>query len=230
MTAKIDLAARKTASADTAITTVNPFFGPPSIEGYYDQAFAVPGLIDQIHHNGGHADAVIIGCFDDTGLDAARCVSVGPVIGIGEAAFHMASLVSGRFSVVTTLRQSVPAIEQNLVRYGLSSRCSSVRACDVPVLELERPGSAAQERVADQISRALSEDNAEAIVLGCAGMAELAQAMSQRFRAPVLEGVSCAVQLCEGLIRLGLSTTSLGGYQRPRPKSFSGIFSSFSPA
>ena len=123
----------------------------------------------------------------------------------------------------------MPTIEQNLARYGLSVRCSSVRACDVPVLELERPGSVAQEKIADQIGLALSEDSAEAIVLGCAGMAELALALSQRFRVPVLEGVSCAVQLCEGLIRLGLSTTSLGGYERPRPKTFSGIFSPFSP-
>ena len=63
-----------------------------------------------------------------------------PVVGIGEAAFHMASLIAGKFSVVTTLSRSVPAIEHNLVRYGLASRCARVRASDVPVLELEDAG------------------------------------------------------------------------------------------
>ena len=89
---------------------------------------------------GACADAAILACFDDTGLDAARTVFDGPVVGIGEAAFHMASLVAGSFSVVTTLQRSVPAIEHNLVRYGLASRCRSVRASEVPVLALEDTG------------------------------------------------------------------------------------------
>ncbi len=92
------------------------------------------------------ASACVIACFDDTGLDAARCVGDMPVIGIGEAAFHIASLVAGKFSVVTTLSRSVPAIEHNLVRYGLASRCAKVRASDVPVLELEVPGSNARQQ------------------------------------------------------------------------------------
>ena len=96
------------------------------------------------------------------------------MVGIGEAAFHMASLIAGKFSVVTTLSRSVPAIEHNLVRYGLASRCARVRASDVPVLELEVPGSNARQRISEEIERAIRDDRAEAIVLGCAGMADLA--------------------------------------------------------
>ena len=125
------------------------------------------------------ASACIIACFDDTGLDAARCLSAMPVIGIGEAAFHMASLIAGKFSVVTTLSRSVPAIEHNLVRYGLDSRCAKVRASDVPVLELEVPGSNARQRISEEIEHAILDDRAEAIVLGCAGMADLAAALSR---------------------------------------------------
>ena len=80
---------------------------------------------------------MIVACFDDTGLDAARCLTAAPVVGIGEAGFHFASMLSNKFSVVTTLSRSVPAIEHNLVRYGLAHRCARVRASDVPVLELE---------------------------------------------------------------------------------------------
>ncbi|AMY01625.1 aspartate/glutamate racemase family protein [Mesorhizobium ciceri] len=229
MTATIDIAARRAASVSTTIVTVNPQDGPPSIEGYYDQAFAVPGLIGEIIRHRGTADAVIIGCFDDTGLDAARCTTRAPVLGIGEAAFHMASLIAGRFGVVTTLRQSIPSIEQNLIRYGLSVRCTGVRACDVPVLELERPNSNAHDRIAKEIKRSIDEDGAEAIILGCAGMADLALALTHQVGVPVLEGVSCAVRLCEGLVHLGLLTAVQGGYQRPRPKSFAGMFSPFSP-
>lgn len=121
MTEKIGAAARAVAALGTEIIAVNPDSGPPSIEGYFDEAFAVPGLIAEMK-KAGEVDATIIACFDDTGLDAARSLSTAPVIGIGEAAFHVASLIAGKFSVVTTLPRSVPAIEHNLVRYGLMSR------------------------------------------------------------------------------------------------------------
>ncbi|RUU58644.1 aspartate/glutamate racemase family protein, partial [Mesorhizobium sp. M2C.T.Ca.TU.009.01.2.1] len=125
MTAKIGEAAASVASEATQIVAVNPADGPPSIEGYFDEVFAIPGIIAEMG-KAPAADAYVIACFDDTGLDAARCATEAPVIGIGEAAFHMASLVAGKFSVVTTLARSVPAIEHNLAKYGLASRCAKV--------------------------------------------------------------------------------------------------------
>jgi len=228
MTDKIALVSRSVASPGTEVVAVNPADGPPSIEGYFDEAFAVPGVLAEIARAPA-MDAYVIACFDDTGLDAARCVTGAPVIGIGEAAFHLASLVAGRFSVVTTLARSVPAIEHNLARYGLASRCVRVRSSDVPVLDLDVPGSDARRKISVEIARALSEDRAEAIVLGCAGMADLASDLSQEHGIPVLDGVACAVTLAEGLFRVGLRTSKIGGYATPRSKRFSGAFAPLSP-
>ncbi|MBB4066067.1 aspartate/glutamate racemase family protein [Gellertiella hungarica] len=228
MTRKIGAAAERAASPGTTITATCPDFGPPSIEGYYDEVFAIPGMIGEIRKHP-EADAVVIACFDDTGLDAARCATGAPVIGIGEAGFHFASLISGKFGVVTTLARSIPAIEHNLVRYGLATRCSGVRASEVPVLDLEIPGSNAADRISEEIARAIAEDQAEAIVLGCAGMADLANRLADRHGLPVLDGVSCAVKLAEGLVGLGLRTSMNGGYARPRAKAYAGSFSAFSP-
>ncbi|MBB4094371.1 aspartate/glutamate racemase family protein [Brucella pecoris] len=228
MTHKIGEAARSVAGADTTIIATNPLDGPPSIEGYFDEVFAIPGMIGEMQKHP-TADACVIACFDDTGLDAARCAGTMPVIGIGEAAFHMASLIAGKFSVVTTLSRSVPAIEHNLSRYGLISRCARVRASDVAVLDLEIPGSDARNKVSNEIAKAIREDHAEAIVLGCAGMADLAASLSREHGLPVIDGVTCAVKLCESLVGLGLKTSKLGGYQLPRMKGFQGIFESFSP-
>lgn len=228
MTRKAGEAARFVCGAGTEILAVNPDFGPPSIEGYYDEVFSIPGLIGEIRKHPG-ADAVVIACFDDTGLDAARCATAAPVIGIGEAGFHMASLVAGKFGVVTTLSRSIPAIEHNLVRYGLASRCAGVRAAEVPVLDLEIPGSNACDRISEEIRCALEEDRAEAIVLGCAGMADLAKRLSDQHGVPVIDGVTAAVKLAEGLVGLGLRTSGLGGYAPPLPKRFSGPFDVFSP-
>lgn len=228
MTQKIGEAARSVAGGGTTIIATNPEDGPPSIEGYFDEVFAIPGMIGEIQKRP-NADACVIACFDDTGLDAARCASKMPVIGIGEAAFHIASLIAGKFSVVTTLSRSVPVIEHNLIRYGLMSRCAGVRASDVAVLDLERPGSDARNKISNEISKAIQVDHAEAIVLGCAGMADLAASLSKEHGLPVIDGVSSAVKLCESVVGLGLRTSKLGGYQLPRKKIFQGIFEPFSP-
>jgi allantoin racemase len=223
MTAKIGAAARDAASPGTEILAVNPSFGPASIEGYVDEAYSVPGLLEEIgRHDGLGVDGHIVACFDDTGLEAARSIAWAPVVGIGEAAFHLASLVAGRFSVVTTLSRSIPAIEHNLMKYGLASRCARVRASEVPVLALEDPASDAVERISAEIGAAISEDRAEAIVLGCAGMADLASRLSRKHGVPVVDGVASAVSLVEALARQGLRTSKRGAYAPPLPKLYLG--------
>jgi allantoin racemase len=228
MTEKIGAAARVAASPGVEILAVNPEFGPPSIEGFFDEAFSVPGLLAEIG-KAKDADAFVVACFDDTGLEAARCVAEAPVVGIGEAAFHMASLVAERFSVVTTLPRSIAPIERNLVKYGLAARCARVRAADVPVLALEEPGSDARKAIEAEIARALAEDAAEAIVLGCAGMADLARDLALRAAVPVLDSVACAVALAESLVRVGLKTSKRNTYAPPLAKSYAGEFARFSP-
>jgi len=228
MTDKIGKAAKIAASAGTKIIAVNPKDGPPSIEGYFDEAFVVPGILAEMF-KAEDMDAYVIACFDDTGLDAARCATNAPVIGIGEAAFHLATMIAGKFSVVTTLARSVPAIEHNLSKYGLSSRCAKVRASDVAVLDLEKPGSEARQKISVEIARAMAEDKAEAIVLGCAGMANLAHQLSSEHGVPVLDGVACAVRLAEVISSLGLKTSKVGGYATPLVKQFAGHYAPLSP-
>jgi allantoin racemase len=231
MTNKIAAAARAVASPGTTIAASQPAEGPVSIEGYFDEALSVPGLLEEIAR--GDSESVsghIIACFDDTGLDAARSLARAPVVGIGEAAYHMASLVAGRFSVVTTLSRSIPALEHNLHRYGLASRCVRVRAAEVPVLALEDPHSSARDKVSSEIDRAIREDRAEAIVLGCAGMADLARSLSAEHGVPVIEGVSAAVRLIESLAALGLQTSKVGGWAAPRRKPLHGRYAVFSDA
>jgi allantoin racemase len=234
MTQTIAEAAARVARPGTSIRAVASAFGPASIEGPYDDAFAVPGLLARIAEAeadgvDAQVDAHVIACFDDTGLDAARALAAAPVVGIGEAAFHVAGLLAHRFSVVTTLARSIPVIEQNLLRYGLDRRCARVRASDVPVLALAREGSDARARIAGEIERALGEDGADAIVLGCAGMADLAAALSAQFSVPVVDGVASAVMLAEGLAALGLRTSKRGAFATPLSKDYSGIFAPFAP-
>ena len=108
-------------------------------------------------------------------------------------------------------------------------RCARVRASNVPVLALEETGSQARRTIQDEIERALVEDGAEAVVLGCAGMTDLTHGLEQAVGIPVLDGVACAVALAEGLARLGLRTSKRNTYAAPLAKNYSGAFAPFSP-
>jgi len=229
MTATIAGAARLAASAETEILAVTSAMGPASIEGYYDEALAVPGLLAAIGEGErGGADAAVIACFDDTGLDAARAMAQIPVLGLCEAALSLAAFVAQRFTVVTTLERSRVPVEGLVHRYGMAMRCR-VRAAEVPVLSLEDPSSGAAARLRDEISAALEHDRAEAIVLGCAGMAEMARALQAEYGIPVIDGVGAAVRQAEALVALGLSTSKRGAYSAPLPKPYAGALQGFAP-
>ncbi|WP_026614921.1 aspartate/glutamate racemase family protein [Ensifer aridi] len=229
MTEKAAAAARGVAAHGTEIISATSKSGPASIEGHYDGAIAVPGLLMEIRDGqAAGADAAIIACFDDTGLDAARTLADIPVLGLCESAVMTAALLAERFTVVTTLERSRVLIENLVRRYGAGER-AKVRAADVPVLELEDKASAALPKLKRQIELALDQDGAEAIVLGCAGMADLAQSLQREYGVPVIDGVSAAVKQAEALVAQGLKTSKRGSYASPLEKPYSGAMSAFAP-
>ncbi|MHA6264926.1 aspartate/glutamate racemase family protein [Arenibacterium sp. CAU 1754] len=211
MTRKIAAVARDVARPDTEIIATNSKNGPASIQGFLDVATCVPGLLDEVALYP-DVDAIVIACFDDTGLDAVRTLVNVPVLGIGEAAFHAASMIATKFSVITTLSRSVPGIENNLMRYGLAQKCARVRATDIPVLKLEEGDPATLEKIRSEFRAAIAQDSAEAIVLGCAGMADLLAQLSEEFGLPVIDGVTAGVTFAEALVNNKLRTSKMGAY------------------
>ncbi|RKR45334.1 aspartate/glutamate racemase family protein [Paraburkholderia sp. BL17N1] len=230
MTEAMGRCARDVAAPGTEVIAVNPTMGPPSIEGYYDEALATPGLLAEVAAGEREGcDGYVIACFGDPGLYAARELARGPVIGIAEAAMHAASVLAPGFSVVTTLARTCGMAWHLAERYGMKRFCRNVRATDVAVLDLDKPGSAARRIILDECRRALAEDGSDAIVLGCAGMAELCAEIEDALGAPVIEGVTAAVKWTEALVALRLSTAKRGDYARPLAKRYDGALASFSP-
>jgi allantoin racemase len=127
------------------------------------------------------------------------------------------------------MERSLTIIEDLVERYGMTSR-AKVRAADIPVLSLEDKGSDAQAKLKGQIEKALSEDGAEAIVLGCAGMADLAYDLQCHYGVPVIDGVSAATKQAEGLIAQRLMTSKMRTYAPPLPKTYSGMMAAFAPS
>jgi allantoin racemase len=229
MTEKAAAAGRAVAAAGTEIVAATSQMGPVSIEGHYDGALAVPGLLSELkERRAAGYDAAIIACFDDTGLDAARAFADVPVLGLCESAVATAGFLAQRFTVVTTLERSRVLIDNLVRRYGMGDR-ATVRASDIPVLDLENAASGAISKLRTEIERALSEDGAEAIVLGCAGMTDLARELQEIYGVPVVDGVAAAVKQAEALVSLGLTTSKRGSYASPLPKPFTGAMSNFAP-
>lgn len=201
MTETIVAAARAVAGAGVTVEGHTCAGAPAAIQGPEDGEAAAPFVAAAAAQaRAAGFDAVIVGCFDDTGLEAAQAAFGGPVLGIGQAAFHAAALLGGRFSVVTTLAVSTPVIEENLRASGLGDRCVRVRASGVPVLALERDPDAPGV-VAAEIARAAAEDGVGTVILGCAGMAALRDRLAAPGGPRLVDGVRAAVTLAVALLR-----------------------------
>lgn len=218
MTAKIGACARAFASPGVEIIARNPPDGPASIEGHYDEAMSTPGLLAEIRRGEAEGvDGIVVACFDDPAIGACRELATGPVVGICEAAMHAATMIATSFSVVTTLPRAVPIIEELALRYGMERRCRRVRAADIPVLALEEEGDARQ-RILAEVREAVAQDRCEAVILGCAGMADLTEWLTRETGVPVIDGVVAGVRMVEALVGAGLRTSKIGAYATPRPK------------
>ncbi|GAA1628885.1 aspartate/glutamate racemase family protein [Actinoplanes couchii] len=227
MTALIGTSARAVAGPGVTVEAVNPDMGPASIESHYDEALAVPGLLAEIiAGERAGADGYVVACFGDPGLDAAREIATGPVVGIAEAAMHAAMLVGRGFSVVTTLGRTAGRARDLAQRYAPAGACRGVHACEIPVLELETD-PAVLPRVVALAREALDRDGSDVIVLGCAGMAGFCAEVSQRIGAPVIDGVTAATLLVQSLVGLGLRTSRRDEYAVPPPKPFTGLLAGF---
>jgi len=219
MTQSIAESAIKVAADSTEIIAVSPSQGVASIEGHYDEAIASFHLLELVKQGQSqHVDGHIIACFGDPALDAARELTDAPVIGIAEAAFHMATLIATKFSIVTTLKRTKIIAEHLLHQYGYSHKCEKIHCIDLPVLDLEKNEKETYEKLLETCLRAKENDGVGAIVLGCGGMSKHVESISKELNIPVIDGVTAAVKLLEALHGLGLRTSKWGDYDYPNQK------------
>jgi allantoin racemase len=167
-------------------------------------------------------DAYLVACFGDPGLDAARELTGAPVVGIGEAALRAACLVAARFGVVTTLPRGIPAIEDAARRHGVGDRLIGVEPLHIPVSEQGGAYPATTEAIVAAAGR-LAARGAEAVVLACGGMAEVAAAVGERTGLPACDGVAFGALLAHALWRAGLRTSPAGAYAPPEPIPYRGM-------
>ncbi|MBM7415330.1 MULTISPECIES: aspartate/glutamate racemase family protein [Nocardiaceae] len=220
MTEAIGARAREIASPGTTVVALTPAFGAESVEGNYESYLAAVAVMETVRAYAEPFDAVVQAGYGEHGREGLQELLDVPVVDITEAAASTAMFLGRSYSVVTTLDRTVPLIEDRLLVAGLHTRCASVRASGLGVLDLDRDPDAAVRAVVDEAERAVRDDRAEVIVLGCGGMSGLDAAVRARVDVPVVDGVTAAITVAEGLVRQGLRTSKVRTFAPPRSKSF----------
>lgn len=235
MTKNIGIVADKYTADDTEIVAVSPERGPVSIESYYDDYLAIPGLLEEIRKDEDEFDAFVNACWGDPGIKACREITDKPVVGIAEGSMYIANMLGATFSVATVLPRAKDLIEETIRTTGLDSKCVSVRCTDLTVVETEEARDAAVEALLEASTLAVEEDGAEAICLGCAGMGGLDEELEKELPVPVIDSVGAGAVLAESLVQLGKSTSKVMIYKSPESKEIKGYseiyqFGSAAPA
>lgn len=196
--------------------------GPGAIESEVDSVVAAAEILTMMQALP-HLDAYLIACFGDPGLEAARELADAPVVGIGEAAYHASRLIAKRFGVITTLPRGIAALEDALDRQGLRSQCVGVVPLDVPVSDQGSHHPDTTAAIIDAGRRLVADHRAEALILACGGMADVADAVRDGVGVPICEGVSFGTLIAFSLWRSGLRTSKVGAYAHPEPIPYVGM-------
>jgi len=204
---------------DTELTVINPEHGPVSIESAYDETLAAYHTMDLVKKaNADGYDAIVLACFSDPGLDAAKELSRIPVVGIEEATLHMAAMLGHRFSIMTGLRRRIPTRDWHVRLRGCEAFYASSPSLDMSVLEMDSNPDKAKVRILGLARKCVQEDRAEVIILGCAGLAGYAEDIERELGAVVLDPTSVAFKLAEAMADLRLHHSKAGRFSNPPVK------------
>jgi allantoin racemase len=229
MTQGIDQSAQMAKHANTEIITAQPHSGPESIESYYDEYLAIPGVLEQVILHRDQVDGFVIACWGDPGVEAARELTHKPVVGIAEASMYVANMLAARWGILTTQHRTLEMIRQTIHKTGFSHRCVSIRTTGIPVTETETARVATIDALEAAAQRAIATDNVEAFCLGCAGMAGLDHELEQRLGLPCIDAVAAGVKMTESLIALHKQTSKALTYKSPDAKIIKGYPSHMQP-
>lgn len=183
--------------------------GATSIESFADEALSItPTLVKvrQVLETG--PSAIIMGCFADTMLEAAREISSRPVIGPGEASMHYAAMLSDRFTIITTVPTVVPLIRRSVRQYKMESHLASILPVGVPVARVAGSGQGSRRRLVEYGRRAIEQDGAQSLIIGCLSMcfeAGLIDEIQSELEVPVLNPARIAVDFAISLCRQNLT-------------------------
>ena len=201
---------------ETSIEIVHLKQGPEAIQSEYDEANATPFILQEVTRSAQtHDDAIIIYCFSDPALSAAREISTIPVLGIGESSQLFAMGLADRIGILATVDQTMPKIRRKLGARGFSSRFPSIRALNIPVLDYQNHKKVLKKAL-EVAAPMVKLDGVEALILGCGSLLQIRGRLQKALAIPVIVPGEVALKHAEMLLELGLSQ-SKKSYMIPLP-------------
>jgi allantoin racemase len=210
------------ASPGVVLEAEGIMYGTASIESIYDELLCAPGIIkvgEKAQAEG--FDGVFISCMGDPAVEALREKLDIPVVGPCRTSMLIAADLAARFSVVTVLENVKYLISTIAYQLSLDRKLASVRSVDIPVLDLVDKEKLVKALV-DESLKAVREDGAQAIILGCTGMIGVSELLSDGLRdkgcdVPVIYPVPVAIKYLQLLASLGLNQSRMT-YMYPTEK------------
>jgi len=195
--------------------------GPRHLEYHYYETMVLPDLVHTIveaEHQG--YDAAVIGCFYDFGMEEGRELTEQLVVTAPcESSVLLAASLGHTFSIIVGRRKWIPQMRSNVVRYGLESRLASFRTIDLWVPQYHEDEAETARRFREQAHKAVHEDGAEVIILGCTASAGFYRELQDELGVPVIDSAIAAIKRAEHLVdlrdRFGWSHSKIGGYESP---------------
>jgi allantoin racemase len=204
---------QKYKDSDTSLDVVNLERGSESIEDSYDVPWSANFTLQEVEKAAAEGyDGIIIYCYGDPALQAAKQAVRIPVVGLGEASAIFALLLGHRFGVLTAgPPEAGTFLMDNLRMYELDHRCVGVLPIGVPVLDLKEGGEK-ERTVLVELGRGLMDKGADVIVLGCGSILGVAEAVSHELGIPVVIPAAAALKMCEAMISMGVAQSKKGFY------------------
>jgi Asp/Glu/hydantoin racemase len=162
--------------------------GPPAIVTWRDWFGVAEPLCRVVERE--KADAYILACVSDPGLEAVRTVTDRPVFGPLRCAIAASLARAERFGIIAFTDRSKPRQRRVLQSMGVEDRLAATVALNLDMEVLTDPAKPRQ--ALEWAARTLVEQGAEVVVLGCAGMAGHRAAAEAAAGVPVIEPCQAA--------------------------------------
>ncbi len=216
---------------NTIVKAVSSPCGPLTLEGYFDELISSMGVLEIVQKEKDNYDGFIIACFSNHfSIYGARQLTDKPVVGIFEPPMLLAKQLGAKFSIVTPSPRWKPLLEEGLVAVGMQHDCASIRVIGLDVEDLEHlSDDELEDHLFEESRRAINEDGAEVIVLGCCGLAGLDSRLNVRLGVPVLDPVGSAVKVLESLVDMNLRTSNVMSYSVIIPQPYKNVPEIFHP-
>lgn len=204
MNVKIKNYLTKYKDEDTEVNVISMPRGPKHLEYLYYQNIASHEILKSIkvaEKNG--YDAAVIGCFDDPVLYTAReiCETMF-VTGPGESAMKIATTLGERFSIIVGRDKWISQINENVCKYGFANKLASFRSLGLGVLELQQDPVFTAQRMREEIQKAIKDDKAEVILLGCTMEFGFFEELQEEFNIPIIDVMLAGFKYAEFLVSL----------------------------